>query len=436
MFVKLPIFFSYSHEDDAYRHDLEKHLKILERHNLIEGWSDRKIAPGSNWQEDINFYLTKAKVILLLISADFLESDYCYETETIFALEQHEKGLATVIPILIRPCYWEIAHFKDLQILPSDGRAVSEWENKDAAWLNVVKGLNQVIEKINKEENDKRNAIESALEHLNVEISKLTFSKHERESEFNRNRAQLEKLAFKAKDKIQMLADSEIKLNAQYRKMLAEQRQVKDEFEKLSNKLEVERNSIWGWLFGWEEVAEEYERVRAKKLKVEDQVEKMREDIKRLEHEKDSLRSEHKGIQIGYERLEDEKIDMLKALEGTVMMIEKEKQKILSSDLNNNASVYDLQNERDLIVKFNAYSNGVDAAELEINTLLFNFLKEFHTWYFTSLRILGFGSLQTGFEQLRKYSPQNIENALRDMANAGLLRAIKSNKGNNMYRIA
>ncbi|MFK8104269.1 MAG: toll/interleukin-1 receptor domain-containing protein [Saprospiraceae bacterium] len=146
--MKIPVFYSYAHVDDDFRMQLEIRLELLRRQNIIEGWSDRRIAPGSNWEEDINFNLKKAKIIILLISPDFLASDYCYETETIFALEQHEKGKAIVVPIIIRPCMWKISSFKHLQVLPRDGKALTLWDNSDEAWLNVSEGIFSLIQEM------------------------------------------------------------------------------------------------------------------------------------------------------------------------------------------------------------------------------------------------------------------------------------------------
>ena len=146
--MEIPIFYSYSHRDDNFRKELEIHLELLRRSNFITEWSDREISPGSNWEEEINFNIQKAKIILLLVSPDFIASDYCYETETIFALEQHDKKQAVVIPIIIRPCLWKISQFKHLQVLPIEGKAVSIWDNRDLAWLNVSEGILKVISEV------------------------------------------------------------------------------------------------------------------------------------------------------------------------------------------------------------------------------------------------------------------------------------------------
>lgn len=149
MSYKIPIFYSYSHKDDAFRKELEIHLKILKRQGIVETWHDRRIAPGDNWEEEINLNLQSAKIILLLISSNFLASDYCYDSETIFAMEQVKENKAVVIPIILKPCLWKQGHFKELKALPIDGKPITTWENRDEAWLNVTKGIMQSIKSIN-----------------------------------------------------------------------------------------------------------------------------------------------------------------------------------------------------------------------------------------------------------------------------------------------
>jgi hypothetical protein len=88
------LFFSYSHQDEALRDELAKHLSLLERDGVLRSWHDRQIVPGSDWAGHIDQHLEQAQIILLLISADFLASDYCYDGELNRALERHEAGEA------------------------------------------------------------------------------------------------------------------------------------------------------------------------------------------------------------------------------------------------------------------------------------------------------------------------------------------------------
>ncbi len=75
------LFYSYSHADEDLRVQLAKHLKILERQKILQGWSDRDISAGSEWRGQIDQHLKSADIVLLLISPDFIASDYCYDVE-------------------------------------------------------------------------------------------------------------------------------------------------------------------------------------------------------------------------------------------------------------------------------------------------------------------------------------------------------------------
>src|SRR6266496_3640980 len=97
------VFYSYAHEDDKLREQLDKHLSTLLRQGAIEGWSDRQILPGSLWAGNIDERLLRAQVVLLLVSPDFMASDYCYSKEMKLALARHEAGEAQVIPVILRP---------------------------------------------------------------------------------------------------------------------------------------------------------------------------------------------------------------------------------------------------------------------------------------------------------------------------------------------
>jgi len=88
----LTIFCSYAHEDETWLRKLETHLSLLQRQNLVSLWHDRLIAPGTDWAKTIDVHLETASVILLLVSADFFASDYCYGIEMKRALERQEAG--------------------------------------------------------------------------------------------------------------------------------------------------------------------------------------------------------------------------------------------------------------------------------------------------------------------------------------------------------
>ena len=142
----LKVFFSYSRHDKNLRDDLDKHLSTLKRQKYIDAWHDRDILPGNTWDEEIKRELRAADIILFLISADFLATDYIMDIELPLALERREKGEATIIPIILRPCLWEETPLADLLALPGKGIPITTWDSKDEALTEVVKGIKRVID--------------------------------------------------------------------------------------------------------------------------------------------------------------------------------------------------------------------------------------------------------------------------------------------------
>jgi internalin A len=142
------LFYSYSHKDESLRNELETHLKILERSGRILPWSDRMIRPGDDWSGEIDSNLETADVVLFLISADFIASDYCYCREMTVALDRERAGSARVIPIILRDVNWHNAPFAYLQALPKDGKAVTLWNDRDSAWRDVSEGIEKCVQSI------------------------------------------------------------------------------------------------------------------------------------------------------------------------------------------------------------------------------------------------------------------------------------------------
>jgi hypothetical protein len=146
----LEIFYSYAHEDEGLRLELDKQLTALKRQGLISGWHDRLISAGSEWAQQIDSHLNSADIVLLLVSSDFLASDYCYSKEMMQALTRHKAGQARVIPIILRSVFWKGTPFEKLQVLPKNGKAVtsSHWQDRDEAWFDVVQGIYIAVEEM------------------------------------------------------------------------------------------------------------------------------------------------------------------------------------------------------------------------------------------------------------------------------------------------
>src|SRR5437899_3341534 len=144
------VFISYSHQDQALRQKLDNHLSNLKRQKNITSWYDGEITAGTNWRSQIMQHLNSAQIILLLISDDFMASDFCYSIEMTRAIARHDANQARVIPIILRPTDWKGAPFAKLQVLPTGGKAVTRWPTHDDAFEDVVKGIRQAIENLEK----------------------------------------------------------------------------------------------------------------------------------------------------------------------------------------------------------------------------------------------------------------------------------------------
>ena len=139
------IFFSYSHKDKDLQQRLKVFLSPLRRSAKISVWSDEEIKAGDEWDAKIKDRLRSADIILLLVSADFLASDYIYEVELETAMQRHDEGSAIVVPIILKPCQWKDMQFGKLQALPAGAKPITDWPDRDAAFNNVAEGIRRLI---------------------------------------------------------------------------------------------------------------------------------------------------------------------------------------------------------------------------------------------------------------------------------------------------
>jgi TIR domain/WD domain, G-beta repeat len=144
--MSVSIFFCYAHEDEELLNKLKRHLWPLQSQELIAVWHDRDISAGTEWEHEISQHLNSAHIILLLVSPDFMYSEYCYGVEMKRAIERHQRGEARVIPIILRPVYWQ-GILGTLQALPTDAKPVvsSLWYNVDEALFDVTEGIRKVV---------------------------------------------------------------------------------------------------------------------------------------------------------------------------------------------------------------------------------------------------------------------------------------------------
>ncbi|MBX2926728.1 MAG: leucine-rich repeat domain-containing protein [Saprospiraceae bacterium] len=147
------LFISYSHTDTSFRQALEIHLGALRRLGKIISWSDGQLLPGQDWNEAILRNLRSADIVILLVSPEFLDSDYIWRVEIAEAMQRQAEGKCRVIPILLRPCDWKDMAFARLELLPKDPRnarprPVSLWTDRDEAYTIAVQGIKKALKEL------------------------------------------------------------------------------------------------------------------------------------------------------------------------------------------------------------------------------------------------------------------------------------------------
>lgn len=140
----IKVFFCYARKDKLLREALESHLETLRHSGQITIWYDREILPGVEWKSEIDAHLNTADIILLLVSPNFMHSQYCYGVQMRRAIERHKTADAWVIPIILRPVNWQETPIGDLQVLPANGKPVTTWRNRDEAFQNVARDITKV----------------------------------------------------------------------------------------------------------------------------------------------------------------------------------------------------------------------------------------------------------------------------------------------------
>jgi tetratricopeptide (TPR) repeat protein len=163
----ITIFISCADEDKGFLEELLRHLSNLIREGRIECRHRYQLSPGSEWREQVKKDLRAANLILLLVSSFFVSSDYYYGEEAVLAMEQHRNGKAHVIPVIVRPIEWKQLIFGSLKSLPEE-KAVSMWSNKEKAFLNIVRGIKEVIDELQSRARNIMQATEKPLSLWNI----------------------------------------------------------------------------------------------------------------------------------------------------------------------------------------------------------------------------------------------------------------------------
>lgn len=139
------IFISYSDQDEQLCMELLKHLRPLQREGLTHIWYKHDISAGNIRQQEVDKHLQAADIILLLISPDFMNSDYLFKREMQQAILRHAQEKTCVIPIILRPTHWQIAPLNALQPLPLDAKPIVLWHDRDEAFVHIVENIRTIL---------------------------------------------------------------------------------------------------------------------------------------------------------------------------------------------------------------------------------------------------------------------------------------------------
>ncbi|MFZ2725452.1 MAG: COR domain-containing protein [Methylococcaceae bacterium] len=140
------VFISYSKHDNDYKQMLLKHLTGLR--NKIITWNDRDILAGEQWDKRIKEELNNADIVLYLVSANSMATDYIQQIELPLIEQRCNEGDCLLIPIIVDFCLWEQLDFAQYNALPEKGIPVTDtkhWVNENQAWLTVIKGIERLV---------------------------------------------------------------------------------------------------------------------------------------------------------------------------------------------------------------------------------------------------------------------------------------------------
>ncbi|MCP5102424.1 MAG: toll/interleukin-1 receptor domain-containing protein [bacterium] len=127
------VFISYSHKDETWKDRVMTHLGVLEKEGILKQWDDRRIGTGAHWFPQIETQLGQAKVVVMLITADFLTSPFILGEEVPRILERRKRDRILVVPVVVKPCAWQsVKWLSSVQLFPPDGVPLSTLPEPEA----------------------------------------------------------------------------------------------------------------------------------------------------------------------------------------------------------------------------------------------------------------------------------------------------------------
>jgi hypothetical protein len=146
----LPLFICYAHANERTVRQLIPSLKVLAKRKYIAPWRDTDLVAGEDWDDAIKDRLSNARIILFMVSRDFLASEYITEQERPLAMRLRNEKKAVVVPVILSPCSWRDEDFAKLEKLPRKDEPISTFSPRDNAWFLVEEGIKKAVEQVRK----------------------------------------------------------------------------------------------------------------------------------------------------------------------------------------------------------------------------------------------------------------------------------------------
>ena len=282
--ILLNVFFAYSRKDTILRERLDVHLSALKRKDFIDTWYDGQIDAGKEWEMEINNNLSKADIILLLISADFIASDYCFKVEMKKAITRHERGDAVVIPILLKPCDWKDLPFSKIQALPQNGKHITSkhWKDDDHALTEIAQSVRGIVEKLRKNKQQQFHSVTELLKEKESLLLKTMTLLEEKEFEIE---IKDEDISLKRKE-LNHITEEYTKKEAEYREKYIQLEDSLKEREFFINA----KNDEWSQVINSKQL--EINRLKNTETKLQSKIEELNIVIAQFEKKEESLNRE------------------------------------------------------------------------------------------------------------------------------------------------
>ena len=145
--ILLKTFVSYCHQDEPWFDQFRIHVAPLVMNGIISIWSDQEIMAGQPLDSEIASNMSSAELFVLLLSPAYFASDYCMNVELAHAITRHQSNEVKIVPIIVESCKWDaIPKLRELKITPKDAKPISEWSDQNAAFVEVVNEIENLVQ--------------------------------------------------------------------------------------------------------------------------------------------------------------------------------------------------------------------------------------------------------------------------------------------------